>query len=128
MRDPQAIHVDQLVITPNGPAVIRARRCAAGIWTYLALDWWWRESQLTVPEPRRDPIGPVWVPMSSRCENGSHGLCKGRCADEHGVSMRCGCDRHDEDKSAGQAYNRDTSEGPRIAAETPLTNKTVRGL
>lgn len=89
-RDPFALHVGQRVITPNGEATTRARRCSAGIWTYLALDWWWRETQLTVPEPPTQPL------ISPRCRNDRHKQSSDGCGggflhNDHVVGCACTC-------------------------------------
>lgn len=60
MRDPTALHVGLEVLTPDGPAVIRARR-GGPITTWLASDHWWRESQIAVPEPDEPTPSPEHV-------------------------------------------------------------------
>ena len=55
MRDPTALHVGLTVTTPNGPGIIRARR-GGPVTTWLVLDFWWRESQLQLPDgPSPEP-------------------------------------------------------------------------
>lgn len=61
-RDPQCLHVGLVVLTPDGPGIIRARR-GGPVTTWLAGDCWWRESQLVVPEaagPSTGAGGPRW--------------------------------------------------------------------
>lgn len=89
-RDPQALHVGLHVLTPNGPGVIRARR-GGPITTWLALDFWWRESQITVPEP------PEPGDISPRCKAGRHEQSSDGCGGGfiHGDQLAgCTCRCH----------------------------------
>ena len=81
-------------------------------------------------EPR--PVPPPPVIVSGRCQHDRHRSASDGCGGgvmHHGQPIACACWCHGgSDICAGQAYNRDNSEGPRIGPETPLTNKTVGGL